>query len=177
MYMLLLLLVVSFVFIEVDISLGGNLLPQHQKFKTTTLRGNYDHDFINEPSVTSTKLEHRDGDSDTLMGDDGANTNDDGNGDTLDDSDKDSNDASLWHYIAVIDYGLSGMRVHVLRYNNEVIDLVEPAPSVKISSGHLSYASNTKQAGTLLDSFLEFVCQNIPSNTTTQLMFKSSVGM
>ena len=48
---------------------------QHQKFKMTTLRGNHNHDSIDELLVISTSLKQRDSNSDTLVSDNGNGKN------------------------------------------------------------------------------------------------------
>jgi apyrase len=93
------------------------------------------------------------------------------------------------NYMAVIDAGSSGSRVHVYEYtynNGQVLGghyatkVVKPDhATMKSKPGLSSFANNPDQAGTSVEPLIAFAKEHIPANKveTTPILLKATAGM
>ena len=89
-----------------------------------------------------------------------------------------------YSYLAMIDAGSSGCRVHVYRYGklgdiNGPLYVLPKHISMKVKPGLSSFAKNPEAAGPSLEQLIEFLKKNVPpeSWTDTPIWLKATAGL
>lgn len=93
----------------------------------------------------------------------------------------DGDSSSKLNYMAVIDAGSSGSRIHVYKYSGSIKSKkVEPDhATMKEKPGLSSFASKTTEAGAALEPLIKFAKDHIPADMvkSTPIVLKATAGM